>query len=185
MKLRNNSIFKKTYGVANMPIGKLPTYIDVGRQYLFIDKSLNISKNETLNKLIDIWFRSSIPIIHINTIKKKFDNYILKLNLLRKSSGKSTFKDMVNKHIIKYTTLFDISACKCTVISNCRCQSSSRIPIAEIAFLTDQRLDRLMSIDYSFKKITTIQSRSVINVGASTSTLVINLCNYKLSLNYI
>ena len=54
MKLRTNSIFKKTYGVSNMPIGKLPTYIDVGRQYLFIDKSLNISKNETLNKLIDI-----------------------------------------------------------------------------------------------------------------------------------
>ena len=63
MKLRTNSIFKKTYGVSNMPIGKLPTYIDVGRQYLFIDKSLNISKNETLNKLIDIWFRSSIPFI--------------------------------------------------------------------------------------------------------------------------
>ena len=67
MKLRTNSIFKKTYGVSNMPIGKLPTYIDVGRQYLFIDKSLNIFKNETLNKLIDIkyhiWFRSSIPFI--------------------------------------------------------------------------------------------------------------------------
>ena len=54
MKLRTNSIFKKIYGVANMPICKLPTYIDVGRQYLFIDKSLNISKNDTLNKLIDI-----------------------------------------------------------------------------------------------------------------------------------
>ena len=63
MKLRTNSIFKKTYGVSNMPIGKLPTYIDVGRQYLFIDKYLNISKNETLNKLIGIWFRSSIPFI--------------------------------------------------------------------------------------------------------------------------
>ena len=63
MKLRTNSIFKKTYDVSNMPIVNLPTYIDVGRQYLFIDKSLNIFKNETLNKLIDIWFRSSIPFI--------------------------------------------------------------------------------------------------------------------------
>ena len=134
MKLRTKSKFKIAYGLANMPIGKLPTYIDVGRQYLYIDKSKNISKNETLNKLIDIWFRSSIPIIHITTIQKKFDNYMLKLNLLRKSSGKATFRSMLNEHLIKYTTLFDISACKCTFISNCRCQSSARIPIAEIAF---------------------------------------------------
>ena len=72
MKLCTNSIFKKTYGVANMPIGKLPTYIDVGRQYLFIDKSLNISKNETLKKIKFLIFGSDhLFLLYISTLLKK------------------------------------------------------------------------------------------------------------------
>ena len=169
MKLRYNSNFKLAYGVCKMPSSKLPTYIDIGRNYLYINTSKLNSTNETLNKLSDIWFRSSIPIIHIRTIKAKFDKYMLILNILRKSSGKANFKDMIQEHFIKYSTLFDIAACKCKIISNCRCQSSSQIPRAEITFLTDQRLDRLMTIDYSYKNVTTVQSRFAINAGASTS----------------
>ena len=95
---------------------------------------------------------------------------MLQLNMLTKSSGKANFKDKIHEHFIKYSTLFDIAACKCELISNVRCQSSSQIPRSEIPFLTDQRLDRVMMIDYNYKKCTTIQSRFAINVGASTST---------------
>ena len=39
MKLRNNSNFKLAYGVCKIPIGKLPTYINIGRNYLYINTS--------------------------------------------------------------------------------------------------------------------------------------------------
>ena len=56
MKLRNNSNFKLAYEVCKMPSGKLPTYIDIGRNYLYINTSKLNSTNKTLNKLADIWF---------------------------------------------------------------------------------------------------------------------------------
>ena len=44
------------------------------------------------------------------------------------------------------TTLFDISACKCSEFKKCSCPCERRVPIMEQQFLLNQRSQRKMAI---------------------------------------
>lgn len=58
----------------------------------------------------------------------------------------NNYQEKVKKFNDESQRLFDISSCKCKLISNCRCEQKCRVPKNEINFLIDQRTTRKMMI---------------------------------------
>lgn len=132
----------------------LPTYADVMRYYLYLQNS---SEKHTglsdilpvlVKELKGVWERSSIPTLSNNRIFFMIKHYYLKYRNLKKSlkkTGKLDFSNRVASFRERAEkNLFDISICKCKDFMKCLCKI--KVPLAERAFLTDQRTVREMVV---------------------------------------
>ena len=101
-------------------------------------------------KIENLYFDASIPSVShkrvcdmIHTYHGKYRS-IMK-NIKRVERSKTT-RENVEKFKMEAKRLFDISACKCTIFSECICPKECKVPVNEQAFLTDQRTKRKMLI---------------------------------------
>ena len=62
---------------------------------------------------------------------KRNNNYALKVNAFREKA---------------HSSLFDIAACKCKILSTCLCEKSRKVSVKEQTFILDQRTARKMVI---------------------------------------
>ena len=116
--------------------------------------------------MFDIQYSSSIPTKPLRGIQFKYDRHIGHINTLRKHSN----ENRIDSHFKKYDILFDIASSKYKNIEICRCQSLFRAPIKEREFIIDQRSDRSMRIELTFRTPTTFQSRCLTSPSNEPST---------------
>ena len=142
---------------------KLPTYSDVIKNFLFIRHELRsnseAAKEPTVSeiavilsrKIEAIWAKASLPTVSHQQIVAKIRLHHEKYrNLLKPLKGRK----LDNRYASKLSDfaregnqqLFDVSACKCSDFSSCKCKKEQRVPIAEREFLKDQRGLRVMVI---------------------------------------
>ena len=89
MELRTRKNLPSYFNPAPLSYTKLPTYIDIYNNYIFIKiKNSKYSKNETIKRLIDIWKSVSIPAYTEYYIFKKVSKYInIVVNLLKSTKS--------------------------------------------------------------------------------------------------
>lgn len=127
---------------------KLPTKNDVLlRLFLcYDDEWAEKKKSFSLHSFIDIvateieniWKKTKIPIILRKSIKVKLSRLI--------DEYQRSIKLKPNSEVYKKTLsyLFDIARCKC--INNCKCLNQNKILSSEMAFISDQRDQRLLML---------------------------------------
>ena len=136
----------------------LPTYEDVMKYYQYVrldmkqgrEPSLKAIATTVVIQLENLWKYASIPHLSRKRITSMLRQYRTKMNNLLKSESKGS-KNYKNKlktmQDSAQKTLFDISACKCSDFKLCNCKRENQVPLAERAFLSDQRSSRCMAID--------------------------------------
>ena len=129
-RLRSRSSFTQYFIPNSMSYTKLPTFIHVYCHYLTINSTKTLAIAETINRVLDIWFRASIPTYTASYVTKKFSKYIDIINKLKKSLTKPKLYAKFDAHIAKYDLLFDICSCQCT--NNCRCPIDMQLRDARI-----------------------------------------------------
>ena len=127
----------------------------------FKDTAAVITKRlEYLWKLASIPTVLTAPIIQmLKTHRDKMANIMKSINTKKKN--KSILKQIEDFKKSRKTTLFDISACKCSEFRKRCCSCERQVPIMEQQFLLDQRSERKMAIgavdvetmNKNFKKI--------------------------------
>ena len=138
----------------------LPTYEDVMQYYHYVRIELKLSKKEptfkdiaaVITKRLEyLWKLASIPTVStaritqmLKTHRGKMTNIMKSINARKKN--KSLSKQIEDFKKTSKTTLFDISACKCSEFKKCSCPCERRVPIMEQQFLLDQRSQRKMAI---------------------------------------
>ena len=169
-KIRRNETEDFIFGQPRiLPRNQLPTYLDVGKAILHsqlvsvAEAGRNQTKNtknytiftEVANQIIGIWQKASIPVQDIRRIIDRLDKMWKKKNSLRRKKEGS--KEIVNIKD-KWSELFDICSCKCTIIPGepfiCICTNDKKVPKMELNFLADQRGPRLCTIGDVDKKVT-------------------------------
>ena len=139
MNLRYVTSLDNYFRPTPMTYRKLPTYLDIYKHVLSLKPCSDASaKSETVNRILDIWYRASLPTFNKSYVTTKLSTYLKKVLLLKKSRSKTNFDVLYQKHKSKYDTIFDICACQCNQI--CRCSREKRIPPAELEFLVDQNI---------------------------------------------
>jgi hypothetical protein len=138
----------------------LPTIADVMRYFQFIRAEIILSKknknppdvmiiNRVTAALDKIWTKADIPHYNHKAIKIKIKKHIKKLRNLTKFSrptqSKITEKTICEIQNSWKKNLFDISSCKCVLMS-CICEPDSRIPEHRLAFFEDQKTYRRKTI---------------------------------------
>ena len=164
MNLRERKKHPSFFIPTHMSYTRLPTFIDVYNNILFVKTSnkkneKNTAIDNTTKRIVDIWYNASLPVKSVNTIKTKITNYIKVVDNLLKSSKHNYFKKYSLAHYNKYNKLFDICKCQCSVFITCKYVNECRIPPAELEFLIDQRTNRLRNI-ITINSVTTFQSRT-------------------------
>ena len=136
----------------------LPTYEDVMKYYQYVRLDMKQGREPSLKaiatvvviQLENLWKYASIPHLSRKRITGMLRQYRTKMNNLLKSKSKGS-KNYKNKlktmQDSAQKTLFDISACKCSDFKLCNCKRENQVPLAERAFLSDQRSSRCMAID--------------------------------------
>lgn len=135
----------------------LPTCSDVMRHYLYIKQDLEVNKKWAsvgkissllMKEIKKLWEMSSIPTIsnqHILVKIRKMHKAYRNVKKNVKITGKlNQSKKVVSFRESAEKDLFDICICKCNDLSKCTCKV--KVPVAERAFLADQRTFRRMGI---------------------------------------
>ena len=77
-----------------MTYQRLPTYVYVYKYFISLKPSNNITaKKETVNKLIDIWNRASLPMYSLAYIMVKLTSYIVTVKKLKRSINHPNFEN--------------------------------------------------------------------------------------------
>lgn len=131
---------------------KLPTKMDVLRRMFLayqdnlVDKgeseNYNVYVSEIRNEIIEIWRKTTIPILTINGVDMKIKGLIEKYRRYRKRKERYVYQ----KFVEECHTLFDIARCKCDIGCNCNCAAADEIPSKYYDFIVDQRGERRLSI---------------------------------------
>ena len=140
----------------------LPTYEDVMRYYICIKNGLKLNAGgrepkvadicETVTRQVErIWIKASIPAVShtrvLKLLRSYHDRYMKLLKPYKARRKQETYQKQLTDFQTKAkATLFDIAACKCDDIDNCKCDKSRKVPLNERSFLTDQRTVRIMFI---------------------------------------
>lgn len=146
------------FGVASeMSSAVLPTYYNVMKLGLWVRHEKKIGKKEptfseiskdVTRQVQDIWRKASIPTVSDDRILKVLPLYHAKiLKILKPYKGRQK-NEAYNAKLESFreearTKLFDVAACKCDFVS-CNCDKLRKVPLAERAFLQDQRTTRNM-----------------------------------------
>lgn len=145
---------------------QLPTYGEVMRFVNLVKQNLSLEKNgrdlplsEVLptvaDRVMDIWKKSSIPVIPKKSVITKLVRYCKKCRGVSKSSKRKNSKTVKNFSKEAFDRLFDICTCRCKDLNNCCCKRELKVPAREVAFLEDQRTERKMMIGGLDVKTTT------------------------------
>ena len=141
-----------------------PTYADVIKFYFWVQNNAQNRRNtkgkETVADITqtvaarveEIWIKASIPIVSHNRVLRLicgyYDTYLKHFKPFKQRQKQDTYKQMHNFFKEEgHSRLFDIGAFKCE-FDKCQCGKDRRVPIAEQAFLSDQRSTRLMFIGH-------------------------------------
>lgn len=156
---RTRSVFKCPLfsDICELKENVLPTYEDVMKYYEWTRHQLKLqletAKEPTFAEIADIvtskieniWQTASIPIVTRTRIIQMLKAYHLKCKNLLKSI-KRLSPEKLESFRQSSKILFDISACKCKVLSQCICAKDKKVPKQEQTFLIDQRTSRMMII---------------------------------------
>lgn len=133
---------------------ELPTKENVLKYYLYLKGESKIQKPTGLHPLVvdavlQVWQTSSIPTVSkprvMALLKKQLKSYQNLKKIINRKDSKE-FKNKFASFKNNISSLFDISYCKCTDFSTCRCPKEKKVPIKERDFLSDQRSVRKMYI---------------------------------------
>ena len=142
---------------------QLPTWSDVMKNYLLLRNQMrsgsDSAKEPTVSEIAEslalkvelIWKKASLPIIShnaiVNKIRRYHDSYrkLLKPYKGRKADVKYNAKISQFAASAK-SELFDISSCRCSDYSLCKCKKEDKISTEERQFIADQRSLRHMAI---------------------------------------
>lgn len=143
---------------------QLPTSSDVLRHYFFVRefeiKNSNASFDDisksTIQSIIEVWNKSSIPIIGDLRIKQKLSSIKDQHRNYMRSAKRASFSGkLAEVKMLWEKELFDICSCKCeNIADNCTCDKTRKVPAKEIPFLMDQRTHRSMMIGNTDLKTT-------------------------------
>jgi hypothetical protein len=144
----------------------LPTYSDVLKHFLWVQRDLLLKGNNKSPAVDDIcaivrddlkavWNKASVPSVSDQEIFRLIKNYYLKYKNLKKTalSRKKSHESRKRFQTHAERSLFDIAICKCSNFQLCKCRV--KIPRLERMFLVDQRnlrQMRIIAIDFCYNK---------------------------------
>lgn len=146
---------------SQLPENVLPTYEQVMKFCAWIRFNKKVTKKEptfseiseeVAVKVEQIWNKASIPVVSHTRILQLLQQYHAKymklLKPFRSRQNSETYKSKIKCFREEgQSSLFDIAACKCHLLStSCTCDKSRKVPLDEQEFLLDQRGPRKMAI---------------------------------------
>ena len=147
----------------------LPTYLDIYKYFLFIKTTnINDSKIITLEKILDIWYRASLPTFDRNYVLQKLTHYMNVVDKLIKNINNVHFYKSFKDHALEYNKLFDICPCKCEYY--CICPEGQHLSSAKLLILKYQRDIHTEISNASSTIKTSIQSRYILSPRGPTSS---------------
>lgn len=179
MKNRNNVVCP-IFGIgADLRPNVLPTYNDCMKKYLLLKSSAgrNIDVlNMLVSDIMAIWNKVSVPILSQQRIKVNVRNYLKryqsKLKKYQELKGNREYRTKLKTFLNESFSLFDISACKCDLRSDCGCSVARSISNSEKEFLADQRTERKMVLRES--ELNLSKKMDLENQSQSTKTVFKN-----------
>ena len=116
-------------------------------------------------KLQMLYSDASIPTVSkkrvIDMIHAYHKSYIDIKSVYKRIEKTMATKARVEKFKEESRFLFEIAACKCSALTDCKCPKESKIPFKEQTFLADQRTKRLMCIgSLDLKETKKLQARA-------------------------
>ena len=136
---------------SDLPVNQLPTNQDVvnyGR--ILLGEKMGVLRAKDLSdgifktvakKVISMWVEEGIPVILFKNVQRKVAECYKKFQAVNKVMKKSREGKSLRARKSEdfFKKLFDITLCKCRILSRCRCSLEKRVPEAERSFLRDQR----------------------------------------------
>lgn len=96
---------------------------------------------EISKEIVDIWVKTEIPILQVQSVKHDLKQFLANYQKLDKNKKRQSFQ----KFKAELNTIFDIAKCSCPK-NKCSCSDSDKIPTQYVEFLFDQRKERTMSL---------------------------------------
>jgi hypothetical protein len=139
---------------AELPVGDLPTYRDVGSLFLLRKERKNASNKDSIavvaDEVMSQWSKASIPTIAKRSVVRKIRQLIDEAAKVTRSSFN---KDKSRAKLEGYVdSLFDICSCACENLKSCSCPKAKKVtrfcPTLWYCFRQGSVLSLLLSVHF-------------------------------------